>query len=199
MDHGSTGVIGLLGTTLDMGKHPDRWQNWRPSVALCRQPDLIVKRCELLHGSREKSLADLVNRDVSTVPPEAEMRGHLRWMGPTEAGQPLVARRIYELKKVRHAVKGELVDVNFAALRGDGAMSALFGHTQGAFTGALKDRPGLLRTADAGVLLLDEIGELGADEQAMLLRALEEKTFLPMGSDKESSSDFQLIAGTNRD
>jgi transcriptional regulatory protein RtcR len=56
-----------------------------------------------------------------------------------------------------------------------------------------------LRTADKGVLFLDEIGELGIDEQAMLLRALEEKTFLPLGSDREVSSDFQLIAGTNRD
>src|SRR5205814_2666405 len=78
-------------------------------------------------------------------------------------------------------------------------MSALFGHTKGAFTGALKDRPGLLRTADRGVLFLDEIGEMGADEQAMLLRALEEKRFLPLGSDREVASDFQLIAGTNRD
>src|SRR6202041_3125518 len=76
MANGSTVVIGLLGTTLDMGKRPDRWQNWRPSVALCRQPDLIVKRFELLHGSREKSLADLVSRDVSTVSPETEMRLH---------------------------------------------------------------------------------------------------------------------------
>jgi transcriptional regulatory protein RtcR len=91
------------------------------------------------------------------------------------------------------------VDVNCATLRGDGAMSALFGHTKGAFTGALKDRAGLLRTADGGVLFLDEVGELGLDEQAMLLRALEEKTFLPLGSDRESHSDFQLIAGTNRD
>jgi transcriptional regulatory protein RtcR len=78
-------------------------------------------------------------------------------------------------------------------------MSALFGHIKGAFTGALKDRPGLLRAADQGVLFLDEIGELGLDEQAMLLRALEEKTFLPLGADRESKSDFQLIAGTNRD
>src|SRR5205814_9346470 len=110
-----------------------------------------------------------------------------------------LARRIYELKKVRHAVKGEFVDVNCATLRGDGAMSALFGHTKGAFTGALKDRPGLLRTADAGVLLLDEIGELGPDEQAMLLRAVEDKAFLPVGTDREVQSDFQLVAGTNRD
>jgi len=331
MTHPSTVVIGLLGTTLDMGKHPDRWQNWRPSVSICRQPDLIVRRFELLHGSRENPLAELVRRDVSTVSPETEMRLHQidfgdpwdfeqvyealfnfaraypfdtdsedylihittgthvaqiclflltesRWlpgrllqcspdrdrgapgkvkiidldlsrydriasrfqqeqregvsylkggietrntafnrlidridqvaiatrdplllMGPTGAGKSRLARRIYELKKVRHAVKGEFVDVNCATLRGDGAMSALFGHTKGAFTGALKDRPGLLRTADGGVLFLDEIGELGADEQAMLLRALEEKTFLPLGSDGESHSDFQLIAGTNRD
>jgi transcriptional regulatory protein RtcR len=78
-------------------------------------------------------------------------------------------------------------------------MSTLFGHLKGAFTGAVRDRPGVLRAADKGMLFLDEIGELGTDEQAMLLRALEEKTFLPMGSDREARSDFQLIAGTNRD
>ncbi|MES2301326.1 MAG: sigma 54-interacting transcriptional regulator, partial [Pseudomonadota bacterium] len=84
-------------------------------------------------------------------------------------------------------------------LRGDSAMSALFGHKKGAFTGAAADRPGLLRTADGGMLFLDEIGELGLDEQAMILRAIEDKRFLPVGADRESESDFQLIAGTNRD
>jgi transcriptional regulatory protein RtcR len=126
-------------------------------------------------------------------------RDPLLLMGPTGAGKSRLARRIFELKKSRHTVKGDFVDVNCATLRGDGAMSTLFGHTKGAFTGALKDRPGLLRTADGGMLFLDEIGELGMDEQAMLLRALEEKKFLPMGSDRESGSDFQLIAGTNCD
>jgi transcriptional regulatory protein RtcR len=126
-------------------------------------------------------------------------RDPLLLIGPTGAGKSRLARRIYALKKVRHAVKGEFVDVNCATLRGDGAMSTLFGHSKGAFTDALKDRAGLLRTANGGVLFMDEIGELGLDEQAMLLRALEEKTFLPLGSDHEASSDFQLIAGTNRD
>lgn len=69
-------------------------------------------------------------------------------------------------------------------------MSALFGHVKGAFTGALKDRPGLLRAADNGLLFLDEIGELGLDEQAMLLRALEDKRFLPFGGDREVSSKW---------
>jgi transcriptional regulatory protein RtcR len=120
-------------------------------------------------------------------------------MGPTGSGKSHLARRIYELKKSRRQVVGEFVEVNCATLRGDGAMSALFGHKKGSFTGALQDRPGLLRVADNGVLFLDEVGELGLDEQAMLLRALEEKRFLPVGSDKEVRSDFQLIAGTNRD
>jgi transcriptional regulatory protein RtcR len=119
--------------------------------------------------------------------------------GPTGAGKSQLARRIYELKRRREQVRGQFVEVNCATLRGDQAMSALFGHVKGAFTGATSKRPGLLMEADRGVLFLDEIGELGTDEQAMLLRAVEEKRFLPVGSDRETDSDFQLIAGTNRE
>ncbi len=118
--------------------------------------------------------------------------------GPTGAGKSRLAGRIYEMRKAKRLVTGQFVEVNCATLRGESAMSALFGHKKGAFTGATSDRPGLLRTADRGMLFLDEIGELGLDEQAMLLRALEEKRFLPLGADAETSSDFQLIAGTNR-
>lgn len=119
--------------------------------------------------------------------------------GPTGAGKSQLARRIYELKKMNGQLKGSFVDVNCATLRGDQAMSALFGHKKGAFTGAVSDRAGLLKAADGGILFLDEIGELGSDEQAMLLRAVEEKRFLPLGSDREEGSSFQLICGTNRD
>ena len=84
-------------------------------------------------------------------------------------------------------------------MRGDQAMSVLFGHKKGSFTGAIADRPGLLKKADGGILFLDEIGELGLDEQAMLLRAIEEKKFFPLGADIESESSFELICGTNRD
>lgn len=126
-------------------------------------------------------------------------RAPLLLIGPNGAGKARLARRIYELKKARRQVTGAFVELNCATLRGDAAMFALVGHRKGAFAGALQDRPGLLRAADNGVLFLDEIGELGPDEQAMLLRALEHKTFLPLGADAESSSDFQLVAGTNRD
>lgn len=120
-------------------------------------------------------------------------------LGPTGAGKTQLARRLYEMKRARHQISGAFVEMNCATLRGESAMSALFGHIRGAFTGAAKDRPGLLRAADGGLLFLDEVGDLGLDEQAMLLRALEEKRFLPLGADREASSDFQLVAGTNRD
>lgn len=119
--------------------------------------------------------------------------------GPTGSGKSQLARQIHLLKRRERRLSGPFVDVNCATLRGDGAMSALFGHVKGAFTGAASDRAGLLRSADGGLLFLDEIGELGLDEQAMLLRAVEEKTFLPVGSDKPVRSAFQLLAGTNRD
>ncbi|MDJ0624650.1 MAG: RNA repair transcriptional activator RtcR family protein, partial [Desulfocapsaceae bacterium] len=118
--------------------------------------------------------------------------------GPTGAGKSRLAQRIYELKKSRNRIAGDFVEVNCATLRGENAMSALFGHAKGAFTGAVSSRAGLLKTADRGLLFLDEIGELGGDEQAMLLRAIEEKRFLPVGRDREEESDFQLICGSNR-
>ncbi len=125
-------------------------------------------------------------------------RAPILLMGPTGAGKSQLARKVYELKKLRHQVNGPFVEVNCATLKGDSAMSALFGHKKGAFTGAVQDRPGLLKSADKGLLFLDEIGELGLDEQAMILRAIEEGRFLPVGADSEVRSEFQLIAGTNR-
>lgn len=118
--------------------------------------------------------------------------------GPTGAGKSRLARRIYELKKSRRRIQGNFVEVNCATLRGENAMSALFGHAKGAFTGAVSARSGLLKTADKGLLFLDEVGELGSDEQAMLLRAIEQKSFFPVGMDKEVFSNFQLICGSNK-
>ncbi len=119
-------------------------------------------------------------------------------LGSTGVGKSHLAKRIFALKKQRQNLTGELVSVNCATLRGDHALSTLFGHSKGAFTGAINSRAGLLKKAHNGVLFLDEIGELGLDEQAMLLRAIEEKIFTPFGSDSETHSDFQLIAGTNK-
>ena len=327
-----TVVIGLLGSQLDRGFAPARWERWRPSVGICQQDDLLIDRFELLCQPGDRRLARQVTEDIAQVSPSTEIvlrelplndpwdfeevfgelhdfsraypfeddeeyllhlttgthvaqicmfllaesrhlparllqssprkKGPMRaaggWRlidldlsrydrlaarfareqheattllkggintrnatfnaliekieivaqrsrepmlltGPTGAGKTQLARRIYELKKQRHQVRGSFVAINCATLRGDGAMSALFGHRRGAFTGAVAAREGLLKRADGGVVFLDEIAELGADEQAMLLRALETGRFLPVGADEEVESDFVLIAGTNAD
>lgn len=118
-------------------------------------------------------------------------------LGPTGAGKTKLARKIYELKLQRKQVTRKFVEVNCSTIRGDGAMSALFGHIEGSFTGAHGKRDGYLISANKGLLFLDEIADLGLPEQAMLLRAIEEKKFLPYGSDNHRESNFQLIAGTN--
>ena len=86
-----TVILGLLGTTLDQGKHPDRWQSWRPSVSICRQPDLIVHRFELLHGLRDTSLAEVIRRDMQSVSPETEVRLH-----QIEFADPWDFEQVYE-------------------------------------------------------------------------------------------------------
>lgn len=171
------------------------------------QYDLLTSRFQQERHESEALLKNGIptrNPDFNRVISEIEkvcMRSTapILLLGPTGAGKSKLASRIYELRKRRHLIAGAFVEVNCATLTGDNATSTLFGHKKGAFTGAGSERAGLLKTADGGILFLDEIGELGLDEQAKLLRALEDKRYLPLGSDNEVTSDFQLIAGTNCD
>lgn len=118
--------------------------------------------------------------------------------GPTGAGKTQLAKQIYLLKKQSGKVKGKFVAVNCATLGGDLAKSALFGHKKGSFSGAGTDYAGFLKEADGGIIFLDEIGELTLEAQTLLLKAIEEKTFRPLGATADETSDFQLICGTNR-
>ncbi len=122
----------------------------------------------------------------------------LLW-GETGVGKSALARRIFELRKKSRSIEGALVEVNCATLRGTLRESALFGHKRGAFTGAERDRKGYLLAADGGMLFLDEVAELGLEEQALLLTAIEEGRFHPLGADRPESSRFALVCGTNRD
>lgn len=140
------------------------------------------------------------NRTISEIELVARSsREPILLLGPTGSGKSHLAKQIFEVKKRHHQLQGNFVDINCATIRGDQAMSTLFGHVKGAFTGAGSSRAGVLLSANKGLLFLDEVGELGLDEQAMLLRAIEDKSFFPLGSDKAVQSDFEFIAGTNRD
>ena len=116
--------------------------------------------------------------------------------GETGTGKELVARAIHNNSS---RAKARFVVVDCAALPETLVESLLFGHNKGSFTGASADRQGLVRQADQGTLFLDEIGELPLAVQKSFLRVLQERRFRPVGADREISSDFRLLAATNRD
>lgn len=116
--------------------------------------------------------------------------------GETGVGKDLVARAVQQ-QSLR--ASGPLIAINCGALTESLLESELFGHEQGAFTGAVKARRGRLEMADKGTLFLDEIGEISSKMQISLLRALEEKQFLRVGGSKLIHSDFRLICATHQD
>ena len=146
--------------------------------------------------TKNKAFNELIE-EIKDVTPHSKLPILLD--GPTGAGKTKLAKLIYKCKKKEQHLPGEFISVNCATFSGDLARSELFGHTKGAFTGAEKDRDGHLKEADGGVLFLDEIGELPLDTQAMLLKALDNGEFRPLGGANDVKSDFQLICGTNRD
>ena len=119
--------------------------------------------------------------------------------GEPGTGKSELARRLHALKRQRRRVKGRLVEVACAALRGKAAAAALFGQRRSHTGQPGTERTGLLREADGGVLLLDGIDELGLEEQGLLVGALETGRYRPLGSDTEATSRFHLVASATRD
>lgn len=116
--------------------------------------------------------------------------------GETGTGKELVANALHQLDAKRRA--GPFIVTNCSAISAGLAESELFGHRRGAFTGADRDRKGLFRSAQGGILFLDEIGELSESLQAKLLRVLQEKRVLGVGFDREVPIDVRVVAATNR-
>ena len=117
-------------------------------------------------------------------------------LGETGTGKELVARAIHQVSQRRDHL---LVTVNCAALAPGVVASELFGHEQGAFTGAAKRRVGRFELAHRGTIFLDEVGELPPDMQVLLLRVLQERTIERVGSEKTIDVDVRVIAATHRD
>jgi transcriptional regulator with PAS, ATPase and Fis domain len=114
-------------------------------------------------------------------------------LGETGTGKEVLARAVHKLSKR----PGPFVAINCGAIPQNLVESHLFGHVRGAFSGALKDEPGLVRSAQYGTLLLDEIGDLPTSSQAALLRVLQEGEVLPVGSTRPSKVDIRVIAATH--
>ncbi|WP_272700580.1 sigma-54-dependent transcriptional regulator [Desulfovibrio sp. Fe33] len=116
--------------------------------------------------------------------------------GETGTGKELFASTIHANSKRK---TGNFVVVDCAGLTESLLESTLYGHRKGAFTGAQNDRIGLIKLADGGTLFLDEVGEMPLSMQKAFLRVLQERTFRPVGDTREQTSDFRLVAATNRD
>ncbi len=115
-------------------------------------------------------------------------------LGESGSGKELVARALHTLGP---RSQGPFVPVNLATLPSTLAVTEFFGHRKGAFTGAQEDRKGLFERARGGTLFLDEIGEASIEVQAMLLRAIQEKAFVPLGQSKGRRADLRILAATD--
>lgn len=126
----------------------------------------------------------------------AKYRDPILLLGETGTGKTRIARAVHEASGRKG---GPFIEVNCSAIPESLAESELFGHVRGAFSGADRNRAGKFRAAEGGTLFLDEIGELPAELQAKLLKALDEGLVTPVGSDEAQRCDARVIAATNRD
>ena len=149
-----------------------------------------------------QSYGDIVGRSgaiqqiVSKIDIVAPIDANVLILGESGTGKELVAREIHR-RSSRN--EGPLIRVNCATIPANLFESELFGHIKGAFTGALRDRPGRFEAASGGTLFLDEIGEMPIDLQSKLLRVLQEGQYERVGDDDTRESDARIIAATNRD
>ena len=139
--------------------------------------------------SRNASMWDLFDTASQVAPTEAA----ILVLGETGTGKELLARAIHN----RSLREGRFVAVNCAAVAEELIDSELFGHVAGAFTGAVKNKDGLIRFAAGGTLMLDEIGNIKLAGQHRLLRALQEGTIRPVGGHQEVPFDARIIAATS--
>ena len=117
-------------------------------------------------------------------------------LGASGTGKEHVARQIHALSGRADA---PFIAVDCGALPKELAASELFGHVKGAFTGAAENKTGMFAMAEHGTLFLDEVGNLGMEVQMLLLRALQEKRYRPVGGKEEVKADIRLVAATNED
>ena len=135
-------------------------------------------------------------KEVEKIPLIAKSDASVLISGESGTGKELFARSIHYLS---HRARKPFVPVNCGAIPTELVENELFGHDQGAFTGATTSRYGLIKEADGGTLVLDEIDCLPIQAQVKLLRFLQEKEFRPLGSTKMQKADVRVLAATNID
>ncbi|NOT52349.1 MAG: sigma-54-dependent Fis family transcriptional regulator [Chitinophagaceae bacterium] len=137
-----------------------------------------------------------IKKIKETIEKVAPTEARILITGDNGVGKELVARWIHEKS---NRATGPIIEVNCAAIPTELIESELFGHEKGSFTSAIKQRIGKFESANGGTLFLDEIGDMSANAQAKVLRALQEGKITRVGADKDINVDVRVIAATNKD
>ncbi|MCA9514315.1 MAG: sigma 54-interacting transcriptional regulator, partial [Myxococcales bacterium] len=194
-DLGSDGAIRVGGARIERARVPVGGV-----VSIGRTPLLVAQGVGRAHGGA-LAWQGMIGRSARTLATweELAVAGSTRaplWLhGESGTGKELAARAVHGTSD---RAGGPLVAINCAALPAEIAEAELFGVVRGAFTGAARDRAGAFVTAHGGTLLLDEVGDLPADAQVKLLRALQTGEIDPVGAPSPVRVDFRLISATNR-
>jgi len=155
-----------------------------------------IKRRERSTDRRPVGTSRIFNDILALAETVAPTDSTVLLSGESGTGKEVVAQYIHRLSE---RADKPFFSINCGALPESLLESELFGHLKGSFTGAVKDKDGLLVAADGGTLFLDEIGEMSAATQVKLLRAIQEREVIPVGSTESVSVDVRIVAATNRD
>lgn len=176
-------ILGVLAKALDHRRLAA--ENRRLREELQRSDDTPI----IFNSPRFRQVYDLTLQVAAS-------EANILILGESGTGKELIARTVHANSS---RTARSFVSLNCAALSDSLLESQLFGHLRGAFTGATVNQKGLLEEADGGTLFLDEIGDVSAAVQAKLLRVIQEKEFIPIGSTKARTVDVRFVAATNRD
>jgi two-component system response regulator HydG len=166
-------------------------------LRLLRRRDELERRVDESYGiSGIVGRSDAMRSVLTLVRQVADTNATILILGESGTGKELIAQAIHRLSKRRQAA---FVAINCAAMSETLLESELFGHEKGAFTGAVRNHRGKFEYADGGTLFLDEIGDMPASLQAKLLRVLETREVIKVGSNEAIKVDVRIVAATNKD
>ena len=190
------GAYDFIQKPLDLNRVLVSTRNANKHDALVKETKTLKKKLNKVLGSniigQSKSILEIIKMIDTVAPTDARVL----ITGGNGSGNELVARQLHE--KSNRAAQ-PFIEVNCAAIPSELIESELFGHEKGAFTSAVKTKPGKFELADNGTLFLDEIGDMSLSAQAKVLRALQENKITRVGGERDMKVNVRILAATNKD